>query len=104
MSCGGTDQSRGEGITRNADCFCVILCWLERQTLNRILPMRRQIGVTRVLVETEIIEHTTFAHKLRFANRVAGIWICFDSHEKLPGRCCVVEIAELRRILNTDSA
>jgi hypothetical protein len=66
--------------------------------------MRRQIGVTPVLVETEIIEHATFAHKLRFANRVASVWIYLDSHEELPGRCCVVEIAELRNILNTDSA
>jgi hypothetical protein len=32
-------------------------------------------GVTRVLVETEIIEHATFAHKLRFTNSVVSVWI-----------------------------
>src|ERR1700683_345472 len=40
----GAYESWREGIASDADPFLVVFCRLERQTINRILSMRRQIG------------------------------------------------------------
>src|SRR5580698_9365295 len=62
--------------------------------------MRCQIRITGILVKTEIVEHPSPTHNFRLSNGLVGVWIDLHSHEELLGRSGVVEIAELRGILN----
>jgi len=46
----GADEFWSEGIASDANPFLAVFCRLERQTINRVLSMRRQIGEAGVPV------------------------------------------------------
>jgi hypothetical protein len=51
----GADEFWSEGIASDANPFLAVFCRLERQTINRILSMRRQIGfASRFRLDTAI--------------------------------------------------
>src|SRR6476646_4797672 len=87
----GADEFWSEGIAGDANPFLAVFCRLERQTINRILSMRRQIGEAGVLIDTEVIEHPTTTDNFRLP-----AWIVVHSHEQLFRSTGVVKIAAIR--------
>src|ERR1700738_2955234 len=53
----GADESWIEGIASDADPFLAVFCRLERQTINRILWMRRQISQHSVRIDPDVAQH-----------------------------------------------
>src|SRR5258708_24838187 len=92
----GADEFWSEGIASDADPFLAVFCRLERQTINRILSMRRQIGEASVLIDTEVVEHPAATDNFRLPDWIVGRRFDLHSHKELFRRIGVVEIATLR--------
>src|SRR6266403_718342 len=92
----GADESWIEGIASDADPFLAVFCRLERQTINRILSMRRQISKASVLIYTEVVEHPAATDNFRLPDWIVGRRFDLHSHKELFRRIGVVEIATPR--------
>jgi hypothetical protein len=59
---------------------------VHRDTVDGVLPVRRQIERFRILVDSEVIEHSARHDQLGLANGFMGLWIDLHAHEQLLGR------------------
>ena len=56
-------------ITSKTDPCFVVLTGLKRQVIDRILPVRGQVGKADVLVDAEVVKHASAPDNLRLSQR-----------------------------------